>query len=200
MIAHEVNNSVAGTVSIMENGEWEMRKSLSERLKTLSAFVTRFAEVVKIPQPQLQLCDLSEEVETCRPFLENLCLTAHVHLDLQLSDEAIPVHLDITLFGQVLVNIVKNSIESIKESHTEKGIITIAVTPSSLTVTDNGRGIPPEIASNLFTPFFSTKPQGQGIGLLLIRDILTAHRCTFSLLTDPTDHLTRFTILIPCIR
>ena len=133
-----------------------MRKSLSERLKTLSAFVTRFAEVVKIPQPQLQLCDLSEEVETCRPFLENLCLTAHVHLDLQLSDEAIPVHLDTTLFGQVLVNIVKNSIESIKESHTEKGIITIAVTPSSLTVTDNGRGIPPEIASNLFTPFFSS--------------------------------------------
>lgn len=103
MIAHEVNNSVAGTVSIMENGEWEMGRSLSERLKTLSAFVTRFADVVKIPQPQLQLCDLSEEVETCRPFLENLCLTAHVHLDLQLSDEAIPVHLDTTLFGQVLV-------------------------------------------------------------------------------------------------
>ena len=120
-----------------------------------------------------------------------------MHLDLQLSDEAIPVHLDTILFGQVLVNIVKNSIESIRESNTEKGIITIAVTPSSLTVTDNGRGIPPEIASHLFTPFFSTKPQGQGIGLLLIRDILTAHRCTFSLLTDPTDHLTRFTILMP---
>ena len=197
MIAHEVNNSVAGTVSIMENGEWEMGRSLSERLKTLSAFVTRFADVVKIPQPQLQLCDLSEEVETCRPFLENLCLTAHVHLDLQLSDEAIPVHLDTTLFGQVLVNIVKNSIESIKESDTAKGNVTISVTPNKLTVTDNGRGISPEVAAGLFTPFFSTKPQGQGIGLLLIRDILTAHHCTFSLLTDPTDHLTRFTIQFP---
>ena len=120
-----------------------------------------------------------------------------MHLDLQLSVEAIPVHLDTILFGQVLVNIVKNSIESIKESNTEKGIITITVTPSSLTVTDNGRGIPPEVAAHLFTPFFSTKPQGQGIGLLLIRDILTAHHCTFSLLTDPTDHLTRITILLP---
>ena len=197
MIAHEVNNSVAGTVSIMENGEWEMGRSLSERLKTLSAFVTRFADVVKIPQPQLQLCDLSEEVETCRPFLENLCLTAHVHLVLQLSDEAIPVHLDTTLFGQVLVNIVKNSIESIKGSDTAKGKVTISVTPNKLTITDNGRGITPEVAQNLFTPFFSTKPQGQGIGLLLIRDILTAHNCTFSLLTDPTDHLTRFTIQFP---
>lgn len=197
MIAHEVNNSVAGTVSIMENGEWEMGKSLSERLKTLSAFVTRIADVVKIPQPQLQLCDLSEEVETCRPFLENLCLTAHVHLDLQLSEEAIPVHLDTTLFGQALVNIVKNSIESIKESHITKGKVTISVTPGELTVTDNGRGISPEVAKGLFTPFFSTKPQGQGIGLLLIRDILTAHHCTFNLLTDPTDHLTRFTIQFP---
>ncbi len=46
-------------------------------------------------------------------------------------------------------------------------------------------------------PFFSTKPQGQGLGLLLIRDILTSHHCTFSLLTDPEDHLTRFTILFP---
>lgn len=53
------------------------------------------------------------------------------------------------------------------------------------------------IAKNLFTPFFSTKPQGQGLGLLLIRDILTSHHCTFNLLTDPEDHLTRFTIQFP---
>ena len=66
-----------------------------------------------------------------------------------------------------------------------------------VTITDNGNGISSDVAQNLFTPFYSTKPQGQGIGLLLIRDILTAHGCTFSLLTDPDDHLTRFTILFP---
>jgi len=63
--------------------------------------------------------------------------------------------------------------------------------------TDNGHGIPPSVATHLFTPFFSTKPQGQGLGLLLIRDILTSHHCTFNLLTDPEDHLTRFTIQFP---
>ena len=67
-------------------------------------------------------------------------------------------------------------------------------TPATLTITDNGRGIQPSVAKHLFTPFFSTKPQGQGLGLLLIRDILISHHCTFSLLTDPEDHLTRFTI------
>ena len=185
MIAHEVNNSVAGIVGSLTGDE-------AERLTALSSFVSRFAEVVKIPQPQLQLCDLSEEVEACRPFLETLCTQARVHIDFRLTDEAVPVHLDTVLFQQVLINIVKNAVESIG---TTQGLVTLEVTtPATLTITDNGHGIPPSIAKNLFTPFFSTKPQGQGLGLLLIRDILTSHHCTFNLLTDPEDHLTRFTI------
>ena len=185
MIAHEVNNSVAGIIGSLSGDE-------AERLTALSAFVTRFADVVKIPQPQLQLCDLSEEVDACRPFLENLCTQAHVQIEFRLTDEAIPVHLDTVLFQQVLINIVKNAVESIGK---ENGLIILAVTtPATLTITDNGRGIQPPVAKHLFTPFFSTKPQGQGLGLLLIRDILTSHHCTFSLLTDPEDHLTRFTI------
>lgn len=196
MIAHEVNNSVAGIISLMENGKLKMEDvdGASERLAALSEFVTRFADVVKIPQPQLQLCDLSEEVEACRPFLENICLSAHISIEFHLTEEASPVHLDSILFQQVLINIVKNAAESIGEA---KGLITVTTTPHQLIVTDNGRGIPPAVASHLFTPFFSTKPQGQGLGLLLIRDILTAHQCTFSLLTDPDDHLTRFTIHFP---
>ena len=191
MIAHEVNNSVAGIIGSLTGDK-------AERLTALSSFVSRFAEVVKIPQPQLQLCDLSEEVEACRPFLENLCTQAHVHIDFRLTDEAVPVHLDTVLFQQVLINIVKNAVESIG---TTQGLVTLEVTtPATLTITDNGHGIPPAIAKNLFTPFFSTKPQGQGLGLLLIRDILTSHHCTFNLLTDPEDHLTRFTIQFPhCI-
>ena len=196
MIAHEVNNSVAGIISLIKNGKLriENEASASERLTALSSFVSRFAEVVKIPQPQLQLCDLSEEVEACRPFLENLCTQAHVHIDFRLTDEAVPVHLDTVLFQQVLINITKNAVESMDE---REGHITITTTPAKLVVTDNGHGIPPSVARHIFTPFFSTKPQGQGLGLLLIRDILTSHHCTFSLLTDPEDHLTRFTILFP---
>ena len=187
MIAHEVNNSVAGIIGSLSGEE-------AERLTALSAFVTRFAEVVKIPQPQLQLCDLSEEVEACRPFLENLCTQAHVHIDFHLTDEAVPVRLDTVLFQQVLINIVKNAVESIGDA---QGLITVTTSPSQLVIADNGHGIPSEIAQNLFTPFFSTKPQGQGLGLLLIRDILTSHHCTFSLITDPEDRLTRFTIQFP---
>ena len=219
MIAHEVNNSVAGIIGSLTGDK-------AERLTALSAFVTRFAEVVKIPQPQLQLCDLSEEVDACRPFLENLCTQANVKIDFNLTDEAIPVHLDTVLFQQVLINIVKNAVESIGERLKERqrvlalqatrgragaqagmgnstsgmneGQVTVTTSiPAKLVITDNGHGIPSSVATHLFTPFFSTKPQGQGLGLLLIRDILTSHHCTFSLLTSPEDHLTRFTIQFP---
>lgn len=201
MIAHEVNNNVAGIVSTLDLIGEELHSDTSkealdasrERTQKMAEFVTRFANVVKIPEPQLTLCDLSEEVEVCHSFLEGLCQTHHIHLTFHLTDEAIPVHLDTTLFQQALVNIVKNAIESI----TDKGEITITTVPKTLTITDNGRGISPEVAQHIFTPFYSTKPQGQGLGLLLIRDILTKHGCTFTLLTSPDDGLTRFTIVFP---
>lgn len=201
MIAHEVNNNVAGIVSTLDLIGEELHSDTSkealdasrERTQKMAEFVTRFANVVKIPEPQLTLCDLSEEVEACHSFLEGLCQTHHIHLTFHLTDEAIPVHLDTTLFQQALVNIVKNAIESI----TDKGEITITTVPKTLTITDNGRGISPEVAQHIFTPFYSTKPQGQGLGLLLIRDILTKHGCTFTLLTNPDDDLTRFTIVFP---
>lgn len=194
MIAHEVNNSVAGIIGQIQNLNSIILNDAGERLKTLSAFVTRFAEVVKIPRPQMQLCDLSEEVDACRPFLESLCTATRTRLEFHLTDEASPVRMDTVLFQQVLINIVKNSIESIQGA---EGRVTITTSPSELMITDNGRGISAEVSQHLFTPFYTTKPQGQGLGLLLIRDILTAHGCTFSLLTDPDDRLTRFTIHFP---
>lgn len=201
MIAHEVNNNVAGIVSTLDLIQTEVPDGTAqealeasrERTQKMAEFVTRFANVVKVPEPQLTLCDLSEEVETCHSFLEGICQTHHIRLTLDLTDEATPVHLDTTLFQQVLVNIVKNAIESISN----EGEIRIETQPKTLIITDNGKGISPEVAQHIFTPFYSTKPQGQGLGLLLIRDILTKHGCTFTLLTNPDDGLTRFTIMFP---
>jgi len=99
---------------------------------------------------------------------------------------------DACLFEQVMVNIIKNSAESI-ESQGEI-IITTTNNPICLEVADNGKGINKETAAKLFSPFFSTKPGGQGIGLIFIREVLLKHGCTFSLRTYD-DGLTRFRIL-----
>ena len=99
------------------------------------------------------------------------------------------------LFEQVLVNIIKNSVESITS---DDGKIVIATSVDcgtvSIDVSDNGCGISTDAAQQLFTPFFTTKPQGKGLGLTLIREILTKHKCTYQLHTG-TDKLTHFKIM-----
>ena len=92
------------------------------------------------------------------------------------------------------MNIFKNAVESIGQ----EGTVYIRTSAGSpvLEVADTGRGIDKETASKLFSPFFSTKPNGQGIGLMLVREVLMKHHCTFSLRTGD-DGLTRFTIHFP---
>ncbi len=84
------------------------------------------------------------------------------------------------------------------ESIGEEGNIFIrtSVFPTMLEIADTGAGISKEVEAKLFSPFFSTKPNGQGIGLIFIREVLMRHGCTFSLRTY-ADGLTRFRILFP---
>ena len=96
------------------------------------------------------------------------------------------------------LNIIKNAAESIEGDAGENGqqgeIIVRTTAPASVEVVDNGPGISKETEAKLFSPFFSTKPNGQGIGLVFIREVLSRHGCTFSLRTY-NDGLTRFRIL-----
>ena len=78
---------------------------------------------------------------------------------------------------QVLINIVLNAFEAIKN----EGEVKIQLSESQLVVLDNGSGISEETKSKLFTPFFSTKPTGQGVGLTMIREILHNHGFAFEL-------------------
>jgi signal transduction histidine kinase len=87
---------------------------------------------------------------------------------------------------QVLVNVVKNAIESIGED----GTITIRATAGEtivLRIIDDGKGIPDSIKPHLFTPFYSTKREGQGIGLTLTREILINHGFRFNLETTAPE-------------
>ena len=207
MISHEVNNTMASVGSIIETVSDELRErpdtqdlsaalqACTDRSREMSAFITRFADVVKLPDPHLQATPLNNLVTANLQFLESLCGAHGIVLHIALSEPSPTVNADIALMTQVLVNIVKNSIESIDERGIDHGEITIATTasPPTITITDNGTGLSPETEKRLFTPFFSTKPNGNGIGLLLVREILTRHRFPFSLKTE-NDGLTKFRI------
>jgi len=208
MIAHEVNNTTAGITSTLETvGEalkemddtediQEVMKVCVERCYGMSRFITNFANVVKIPEPSLEQVRLNDRVTACRMFMETVCRDRRITFHNELCPENPTVRIDTVLFEQVLVNIIKNAAESIGEC----GDIYIRTTasPVTLEIADSGKGISREVEAKLFSPFFSTKPNGQGIGLIFIREVLTKHGCTFSLRTYP-DGLTRFRISFPAV-
>ena len=124
--------------------------------------------------------------------MESICTQRNISLRLSLCKTPLLVDIDAHLIEQVLVNIIKNSAESI-ENNGEITITTVANPAPSITIADNGKGISNEVANKLFTPFFSTKPNGEGLGLIFIREVLMKHKCRFSLRTID-DKITRFTI------
>lgn len=205
MIAHEVNNTTAGITSTLDTVEQalsceegmedicDVMRVCTDRCFSMSRFITRFADVVKIPEPHLSSVNLNDLAFTCKRFMEGMCADRNIAIQLECDEEMKDVKLDVTLFEQVLVNIIKNAAESIEKD----GKIVIRTSgPACIEVEDNGKGITKETEAKLFSPFFSTKPNGQGIGLIFIREVLLRHGCTFSLRTY-ADGLTRFRILFP---
>ena len=205
MIAHEVNNTTAGITSTLDTVEQalsaeegmddicDVMRVCIERCFSMSRFITRFADVVKIPEPTLTPVDLNDLAFTCKRFMEGMCADRNIKLRLEIDETPKEVKMDASLFEQVLVNIIKNAAESIEK---DGEIIVRTLSPATIEVVDNGKGISKEVEAKLFSPFFSTKPNGQGIGLIFIREVLMRHGCTFSLRTY-ADGLTRFRILFP---
>ena len=205
MIAHEVNNTTAGITSTLDTVEQalsaeegmddicDVMRVCIERCFSMSRFITRFADVVKIPEPTLTPVDLNDLAFTCKRFMEGMCADRNIKLRLEIDETLKEVKMDASLFEQVLVNIIKNAAESIEK---DGEIIVRTLSPATIEVVDNGKGISKEVEAKLFSPFFSTKPNGQGIGLIFIREVLMRHGCTFSLRTYAAG-LTSFRILFP---
>lgn len=203
MISHEVNNTTAGITSTLDTLEstfsgmedmedvCEVLRVSIERCYSMSHFITNFADVVRIPEPQSRPQELNQVVSACKRFMETVCQNRNIEIVMDLSEESPVVNLDNSLFEQVLVNIIKNAAESIDRDG--KIYIRTTVRPTCLEIADTGKGIDKETETKLFSPFFSTKPNGQGIGLIFIREVLLKHDCRFSL-RSYADGLTRFKI------
>lgn len=201
LISHEVNNTTAGltsTLRVVADGlqadEAEAVEACSERMVELSRFISQYADLARLPRPVLQPLPLSSWLLRRKVALQALCSQKSVALSFSLPPEELTAHIDTVLLDRALTNIVKNAAES--EGCSEVTIL-LNLRKRELTVTDNGAGIAPEAAPKLFTPLFTTKPYGQGLGLMLVASVLRSHSCRYSLRTSPDDHLTRFTIRFP---
>lgn len=204
MMSHEVNNSVGAIGSTLNvvsdifrhDGKEEWQQVLPaidasfERCEHLALFISKLAHVVKIPQPSLSNISLNELVRSVDALIRTECRKRNIKLILSLTNQDYRIQADGIQLEQVLVNIIKNAYESIGsngEIH-----ISIQSSPLSLAIKDNGPGITGESKQKLFTPFFTTKKTGQGIGLMFVRDVLVNHSYKFSL--DSENSWTTFRI------
>lgn len=204
MMAHEVNNSMGAVNSILdsliedikdnkidEETASEYLQIVRNRNSSLGEFTDNFADVIRVPDPLKSSVKLNEFALKLTSIFQAQCAKQNITIELELAKTDIIWDCDPVLMEQAFVNIIKNSIESIENN----GIIKITTTlPNSIRISDNGAGISAENAERIFQPFFSTKPTGQGVGLMLIREILQKHKAQFKLFTDKNNEWTHFDI------
>lgn len=201
IISHEVNNTMGGVRSILETlyaiceeeDLKEVIESCDNRCNQMCNFISSYADVVRVPEPVLQRVEINQMLKNMMPFLLGM-IPENIKLSFTPLKGDHLVRLDLALIQQVIVNIVKNAVESIEGTGNINIIIEKIDRHVSLTISNDGKPITEEVSRSLFSPFFTTKRSGRGLGLTLISEILNRHKANFSLSTDP-DGLTRFRIM-----
>src|SRR5947208_14486502 len=135
-----------------------------------------FADVVRLPPPHPADTDLAEVIEAMATLLRPELEQRHITLQLDLARNTL-ARVDRHQLEQVILNVLRNAMESIGSD----GAIDVTWRDGVLTVGDTGRGIEPRNENELFTPFFTTKRDGRGLGLTIVQEILTNHHARFTL-------------------
>lgn len=200
MMSHEINNSIGASNSLLEsclNYKGQLAAGDREDFETalgvaisrahhLNAFVKSYADVIRLPAPELRPCNVRELLEDIAFLLGAECRERSIAFRWTVDAPIDCVRMDKNQIERVFLNVLRNAIESIGQG----GAITIRMGRSGVgrafvAIGDNGPGIPPEVRANLFTPFYSTKENGRGLGLMLVEEILSRHEFDFALDNAP---------------
>jgi len=210
MISHELNNTIGATNSLLEACQdycqqmnSEDRDDFSSALKVvidrnynLSAFMQRLADVVHLPVPYCAPTDIIPLIKSTQIMFSQQCAKSGIDWREQFELSDFIVNIDSHQFEQVLINIVKNAYEAIEEN----GTITIRLQKEDdqviLSIEDSAGGLSSIDESHLFQPFYTNKADGQGVGLMLSREILNNHGFKYHF-ECKADHWTRFIIEMP---
>jgi len=209
IMSHEINNSIAAANSLLhsclnysdqiherDRADFQMALSVViARTEHLKAFMSDYAQVVKLPLPQRRPVTLQELMAHIRILLQAELERRGIDCTWRIAQDLAPVAMDRQQMEQALLNIFKNALEAQGECGRVRTWMEVSETTNRpvLVVEDDGAGIPPEVADALFTPFFTTKKDGQGIGLTMVREILNNHGFDYALESSPGTP-TRFTI------
>jgi nitrogen fixation/metabolism regulation signal transduction histidine kinase len=214
VLAHEVNNTVAATGSVLDSLLY-YRAQLAERdgvdfstaieavkrrNASLGEFIERFTRVVKMPEPELRPASIKDMMDDIVWLNREQCKRRGIHIGWTRCDDVPMQRMDSQLMEQALLNIVKNALEAVEARGQDGGYIHLALAAgengATLSVTDSGNQLGAVPARKLFTPFFSTRKGGQGIGLMFVREVLSRHGFAYKLASTGGGE-TRFDICFP---
>lgn len=219
VLTHEIMNTITPVTSLSEtllkeldNEEQYTAKSssaeqakLKQGLETihktgteLLAFVNNYRRFTHVPQPQPTLFYVE-------PFLERMAMLCNREVEIEVTPKDLLAYADESLISHVVTNLLKNAVEAFNDLQsipTTKPFIRLHAYTNEqeaiiIDVSNNAGLIPDDIASHIFIPFFTTKPEGSGIGLSLSRQIMRVSGGSLSLRQDKTHGITTFRIVIP---
>jgi nitrogen fixation/metabolism regulation signal transduction histidine kinase len=198
-MSHEVNNtvgavnSIMGTVSEQFPTESNFHRALETaiaRSEHMNKFMANYARLVKLPIPHLSKFSLNQMFQRLCTLYQHNGQSNRIRFHLTPPDGEWMLKADELQMEQVFTNLLKNSTEAIE--HDGDVFITINKANQSIMIEDTGKGISGHVKRKLFTPFVTDKKQGQGIGLMVVKEILLNHGFQFSL--SSKEKRTTFTI------
>ena len=220
VLTHEIMNTITPVTSLSETlltrvtEDKDLKQGLETIHKTgteLLAFVNNYRRFTHVPQPQPALFYVE-------PFLERMAMLCNHEVEISVSPKDLLAYADESLLSHVVTNLLKNAVEAFKEKEREdkqecrsadlqsaaskKAFIRLQAYANAqesiiIDVSNNAGLIPEDVASHIFIPFFTTKPEGSGIGLSLSRQIMRVSGGSLSLYQDKAQGITTFRIIIP---
>ncbi|HXS58289.1 MAG TPA: ATP-binding protein [Hanamia sp.] len=199
VMTHEIMNSVAPISSLADTLKNRLENSIPQidnkdgavhdleigidTIKRRSESLLKFAEtyrnlnkITKLNLKKVLVRDLFESLfQLMQPTLDQ----KKIEMDIVLKDTSLQLEADTSLIEQVLINLVVNAMEAVKDRADARIVLSASLSDTNrilVKVTDNGPGIPDDVMENIFIPFFSTKKTGSGIGLSLCKQIMMLHK------------------------
>lgn len=213
VMTHEIMNSIAPITSLTDTLLFNLKADksstpekevLAEGLETIHTtakellqFVQSYRQFTRIPTPQPIVFDATELIAKAIHLSKENTFAKAVEFNFD-EGQTHMIQADRAHFMQVILNLLKNAVEAVCDKPEGKVEIEFDNSDSDydiIHIKNNGRMIPPEVASQIFVPFFTTKEQGSGIGLSISRYIMRMHGGTINLRT--TELETQFSLYFP---
>ncbi|MCB2196314.1 MAG: GHKL domain-containing protein [Bacteroidetes bacterium] len=172
----EVNDELIS--DIFENAD-----IIQNRSKGLLEFINNYRTISKLPKPKFEKIDLTVFIQSIIPLFNKEINEKEVEILIDVNPGNLSIIADKGMIEQVIINLLKNSIESFSNNTQAKIKIKARVNKNDkiiISVIDNGKGIEPAIMDDIFVPFYTTKNNGSGIGLSLSRQIMRLHHGTIT--------------------